>query len=169
MADFKINRVKELLYMLSCMGFSIIIGAGLHEHALVWSKMSAAPPASLSMFQGKYGLDPTDFWPIVHPVLAMIILVTLVIYWKSPGRKYIMPSVIAYVIILITTFSYFAPTALSIIQTGGGDNVDAMLQRKAQLWEVLSLIRIIALIPVTLYLYLGLKSSGELVGSTNKD
>ena len=57
---------KDIIYSIACLSFAIIIGGAVYEHLNVVPQWSAAPPVSLSMFQGEYGLKPDLFWKIIH-------------------------------------------------------------------------------------------------------
>jgi hypothetical protein len=58
---------KDLIYALTCLCFTIMIGGAVYEHLNIVPQWSAAPPLSLSMFQGEYGLKPGTFWMVIHP------------------------------------------------------------------------------------------------------
>jgi hypothetical protein len=115
-------------------------------------KWAAAPPASLSMFQGSYGLDSTPFWIPIHPVTLSLLITALVLNWKTPRRKHILVTVGIYVAILITTFVYFVPELMSIIQTPFDTSVSTDLQSRAAMWEKLSIVRLFILLGTAIML-----------------
>src|SRR5687768_2541727 len=98
---------KNLLYSITCLAFIIIIGGAVYEHLNVVPTWAAAPPVSLSMFQGEYGLKPELFWKIIHPVNLLLFTLTLIFHWKSERRKHILPVLSVYVLILVITAIYF--------------------------------------------------------------
>ncbi|MCB0445987.1 MAG: hypothetical protein KDD03_00460, partial [Gelidibacter sp.] len=71
------RNYKNIIYAIACLSFSIIIGAAFFEHLAVWPQAYAAPPASLGMFQGDYGLNAGAFWIKIHPVTLILFIITL--------------------------------------------------------------------------------------------
>ena len=147
---------KDLLYALTCLGFTIMIGGAVYEHLNVVPQWSAAPPFSLQMFQGPYGLKPELFWMLIHPVNVGLFLLTLVLHWKT-ARKSTLTGVLAlYLVILAITSVYFVPELISLISTPYSETVDPALVQRASRWETLSLVRLGGLLVMALWLFLGL-------------
>lgn len=138
--------MKYIIYSLACLTFSIVIGGAVYEHLAVVPQWSAAPPASLAMFQGEYGLNPGPFWMMIHPVTLLFMISTLVLFWKTPAKKNISITLISYIAILASTFIYFVPELMSIVTTPFTTVADPELTSRAQLWETLSIIRLFILI-----------------------
>lgn len=145
--------MKNFVLSLACISFVMIVGAGAYEHLAMVPRWSAAPPLSLSMFQGTYGLDSAPFWMSIHPVTILLIITALVLNRKTPRQKNILSALGIYVVVLITTFTYFVPELLSIINTPYDASVDKDLQSRAAMWEKLSIVRLVILVP-TAYLLL---------------
>lgn len=148
--------MKNIIYSITCLAFAIVIGGAVYEHLNVVPTWSAAPPLSLSMFQGKYGLKPELFWMLIHPVNLLLFIITLVIHWKSPRRKNIAGVLISYVAILIITSIYFVPELINITTTPFAENVDANLVERSSLWEALSIVRLMVLVVLSVILSMGL-------------
>jgi hypothetical protein len=138
-----------------------VIGAAVYEHLGVVPQWSAAPPASLSMFQGKYGLAAENFWMPIHPVCLVLFLINLVVFWKTDRRKALLIPFAGYFVVLIITAIFFVPELLAITGTPFAETTDAALTKRANLWEILSIIRMIFLIGLALVLFSGLTQSGE--------
>lgn len=147
---------KDILYSVTSLAFAIIIGGAVYEHLNVVPQWSAAPPLSLSMFQGQYSLKPELFWMIIHPVNLALFSLTLILHWKSPRRKNLLIVLISYMIILIVTSIYFVPELISITTTPFAETVDANLVTRASLWETLSIVRLIVLVCLSIVLMTGL-------------
>ncbi len=147
---------KNIVYALACLSFSVVIGAAIYEHVAVVPQWAAAPPASLSMFQGEHGLNPAPFWMAIHPVTLLLLLASLFLSWKTGRRKNILITVSVYVLILVITFIYFVPELLSITGTAFSAEVDSSLTKRARLWEILSLARLAVLIVLSVTLFMGL-------------
>ena len=152
---------KNLIYSLACLSFSVVIGAAIYEHLAVVPQWAAGPPASLSMFQGDYGLYPQAFWIPVHPITLALLLLALIISWKSQRRTNVITTLIGYVAILVITFIYFVPELIAITTTPYSDTVDAALTERAEKWEMLSLVRLGFLMLLSLILFMGLTRSNN--------
>jgi hypothetical protein len=150
------ETLKNLIYSLTCLSFSIVIGAAVYEHLAVVPQWSAAPPASLAMFQGEYGLNAGSFWTKIHPITLLLFISTLVLHWKSERRRNILIAFIGYVLIILVTGIYFVPELMDITGTAYSDTIDEGLQSRASLWETLSQLRLIVIIGLVIYLILGL-------------
>lgn len=158
---------RNVLYAFSCLSFTAIIGAAFYEHIAVWPAAFAEPPRSLSMFQGPYKLNAAAFWTSIHPVTLLLMVITLIVSWKTARRKNLLITMTGYVIILLATFVYFVPELLELIGTPYQDTVDPSLQSRGSLWETLSLIRAGVLIVLAIVMFLGL-TKGERVSGTEK-
>lgn len=160
---------KDLLYSISCLAFAIIIGGAVYEHLNVVPQWAAAPPASLAMFQGEYGLKPELFWMIIHPVTILLFVVTLILHWRSARRKNLLIVGSAYVVILIITSVFFVPELISITSAAYSPTPDAELTRRAKLWEILSLVRLAVLVILSIILFTGLtKSNGPAIAASSR-
>lgn len=147
------------MYSLSCLTFIIVIGGAVYEHLNVVPTWSAAPPVSLSMFQGEYGLKPELFWMIIHPVNLVLFTLILIIHWRTERRKNILIVFSSYFLVLVITSIYFVPELVSITTTPFATAADADLTRRASLWETLSLVRLTLLVAMAIVLLLGLTKS----------
>ena len=132
---------RNILYALTCLSFSAIIGAAVYEHIALWPAAFSEPPKSLSVFQGPYRLNAGAFWQSIHPVTLLLFGVTLFVGWKTTRRKNILIAVTGYALILTATFIYFVPELLELTATPYSDTVDASLQDRGSLWIALSLVR----------------------------
>ena len=147
---------RNILYALTCLSFSVIIGAAIYEHTALWPAAFSELPKSLSVFQGPYRLNAGAFWQSVHPVTLLLFGITLVLSWRTRRRKNIVIALAGYVLILIATFTYFVPELLELTGAPYSDTVDPSLQDRAGLWITLSLVRGGILIILALNLLLGL-------------
>lgn len=147
---------KNVIYALSCLSFSIVVGAAVYEHMAVIPKWSAAPPASLSMFQGEYGLDAGSFWSMIHPLTLVLLIISLALFWKTKSRQNIAAALVGYAMLLVVTATYFVPELMAIIKSEYLETVDETLKGKADLWETLSLVRMAFLVILSVVLNMGL-------------
>jgi hypothetical protein len=149
-------NLKAILYAFACLSFSVVIGAAVYEHLAVVPQWSAGPPFSLSMFQGKYGLNAAAFWIPIHPVTLLLLMGALVCAWKTDGRKHVLITLAGYVTILGITAVYFVPELLAITGTAFSETIDPSLTQRAQLWELMSLVRLSVLVVLAIVLFVGL-------------
>ncbi len=155
------KNYKNLIYTLLCLSFTIIIGAAVYEHLAVWPRAYDSPPKSLSMFQGEFGLNAGAFWQKIHPLTLLLFITTLFISWKTERKKYILIPFVGYIIVMISTFTYFVPELIEIVTTEYEEVVNQELVQRGSLWEILSLIRLAFIIVLSLILYLGLTKSNN--------
>jgi hypothetical protein len=143
---------RNLLLSFASLSFIIVIGGAVYEHMAVVPRWSAAPPSSLAMFQGPYGLNPAPFWQIIHPITLLFFIAALISNWKTLRRKLILVVFGGYFLILIITAIYFVPELISVTGTAFSETVDADLTRRAGQWETLSLVRLIFLLGLAITL-----------------
>lgn len=136
-------KSKNIFYILTCIFFCLIIGAGVYEHFAVWPMAFSEPPKSLTMFQGDYAIQPASFWKLIHPLTLILFIITLALNWRSGRRKSILISFSIYFIILAATFIYFVPQLMHITGTHYSATVDTSLQKSGNLWITLSLARMV--------------------------
>ena len=153
------KHFKEFIHALLCLSFSIIVGAGLYEHLALWPNAYSAPPKSLSMFQGDYGINAGAFWQMIHPITLLLFIITLIVFWKTRRRKYILYPFLGYIIVLVITAFYFVPELIDINTTTYDTSVDPELLQRASLWETLSIVRLISMAILAIILSLGLTKS----------
>lgn len=152
---------KDLLYALTCLTFAIIIGGAVYEHLNIVPRWAAAPPVSLTMFQGEHGLNPELFWMLIHPVNLLLIGVTLLLHWRTERRKHLLVVLGSYAAILIVTAIFFVPELLAITKTAYSPVPDTGLMQRAALWEQLSLVRLAVLIVLAMVLFTGLTKKAK--------
>lgn len=156
---------KRIIYSFACLCFCIVIGGAVYEHLAVVPRWSAAPPASLSMFQGDYGLNPGIFWMLVHPVSLLFFLLTIIVNWRSSSRKNILFTLIGYLVVLAITAYYFVPELMALINTPYAETVNANLVERAKMWELLSIIRLGFLLILAIVFLMGLAKTEVVVAT----
>ena len=153
--------LRTILLIPACISFINVIGGATYEHLAVVPVWAKAVPASLSMFQGEYGLAAQNFWIPIHPVTIVLLVVGLVANWRNARRGYIIATLTGSLAMLAITAIYFVPELIAITQSDFSSNVDADLTRRADLWESLSLVRLGVLIVLAIVLQLGLIKPAE--------
>lgn len=143
-------RPANLLLSIAALSYIIVIGGATYEHLAFVPQWTAAPPASLAMLQGPYGLMAQNFWIPIHPITLLLMTAALLINWRGPRRKTIAMALGGYVLVLIITFAFFVPELIAITTTPYSATVDASLQVRAARWETMSLVRLAFLVVVAL-------------------
>jgi hypothetical protein len=115
---------------------------------------TAAPPRSLAMFQGTYGLQAQNFWKPIHPVTLLLFVVTLYTSWKSARKINVFIAFVGYFLVLAVTAIYFVPELLAITTSAYSDHIDLGLAERAA-WERFSLVRLSFLVLLSIILFLG--------------
>jgi hypothetical protein len=113
------------------------------------------------MFQGDYGAAPFRFWIPVHPITVVLLVAALIANWKTERRKCILLALGGYVVVLLVTVLYFVPGVMAILQSPYSATVDPALTRRANVWEALSLVRLVGSFALAVILLWGLSKSGE--------
>lgn len=132
---------KSLL--VTTVAYLLLNGAQLFETAVLVPVWTAAPPASLHLFQGHYGLDFKVFWIVAHSLHELTFLAALVLNWKMPFRRRVLLGIlVVHIAVRAWTLLYFAPVIISFQQMPAADSVDQALLQKAVLWRKLNLVRV---------------------------
>ncbi len=157
------KSISDVFLILASICFVIVLGAAVYEHLAVIPQWSAAPPSSLSLFQGEYRLKSEIFWMAIHPVTLLMMIGALITNWKNSRRKDILVVLVSYLLILITTAIYFVPQLIGFMETPYQDTVDETLVQRASMWETLSLVRLVFILVLSYILLSTLTKSQEIV------
>jgi hypothetical protein len=123
--------------------YLLMNGAQIFETVLIVPTWTAAPPASLSMFQGEFGLDFKTFWIVFHSLHELTFVVALVYSWKlREVRPWIVVLLIIHMAVRIWTVAYFAPTIIAFQRMPYSATIDPALVEKAAQWRTLNIIRV---------------------------
>lgn len=147
-------RLKNLFFSLACLGFIIILGAGIYEQINIHSKWITAPPKSLYIFQGSEGMDISVFWKLIHPVVLLCFILALITNWKTQRRNSLLITFAGYIIILISTATYFVPELIKLITYPYSNTVLPGLQHRASVWSALNIVRAVIIFLLALNLLL---------------
>lgn len=150
---------RNFFYVLACISYCLIIGAGVYEHFAEWPVAFSEPPKSLMIYQGSYALQAEPFWKFIHPVTLVLFLLTLGLNWNTARRKNIVIALAIYIIALIATFIYYVPKLKNIIGTPYAATVDVAIQNRASLWITLSKVRLTFIFVSAFVLIMGLTKS----------
>ena len=153
--------LRTFLLILASISFIVVIGGAVYEHLTSVPVWSSAVPASLAMFQGDYAITPFRFWMPIHPITIVLLLIAMIVNWRTERRNFILVTIIGYAGVLVSTFLFFVPELLAITQSSYSNTVDADLTNRANMWEFLSLIRLGVMFLLAFILLWGLSKSAE--------
>jgi hypothetical protein len=135
--------MKKLILFLS-----IICGSGLTMVSIYNSVVDAQSwgsdiPASIQTARDYFAhVDPRRFYVVVGPVNLVLILLTLILFWKDSVslRYYFATSLACYAAILILTLAYFIPRDLILFTWSIPDHLEEIRTASAQ-WSAMNWIR----------------------------
>lgn len=137
--------------------YLLVNGAQIFETLLIVPAWTAAPPASLGMFQGQYALDFKAFWIAFHSLHEITFIVAVVFCWRlRPIRNWLLVLFVLHIAVRVWTVVYFAPTIIEFQRMAPSPAVDLTLVERAASWRNLNIARVViftalslALIPLT--------------------
>jgi Domain of unknown function (DUF1772) len=150
--------MKKLVLFLS-----IICGSGLTMVSIYNTVVDAQSwgsdiPASIQTARDYFQhVDPRRFYVVVGPVNLILILLTLILFWKDsvPLRFYFATSFAAYAAILILTLAYFVPRDLILFIWPISDHLEQIRTASAQ-WSAMNWIRSLLGLAGVLFSFKGL-------------
>lgn len=161
-------QIRTFVLILGAISFIIVIGGAVYEHTALVPVWTNAIPASLSMFQGEYGLRPINFWSWVHPVTMLLLVLALVLNWRTARKPYIILVIGGYFLALLVTFIYFVPELLLLTQTAFSTSIDPDLTARGGRWESLSLFRLAFMFLLAIVLLFAVARDSALLDRANE-
>jgi len=147
---------QNLVYVIVCLCFTVILGSGIYEHTAIWPHAFSEPPRSLKMFLGNFQLNSDTFWTFIHTITLVLFLIALKLNWTSAWRLHLLIPLVVYAVLLIATFTYFVPELIKLISTQYSDTIDTSLQYQSSMWIKLSLFRLFIILSMSIFLLMGL-------------
>jgi hypothetical protein len=133
--------------------YLLMNGAQIFETLLIVPTWTAAPPASLGLFQGPYALDLKAFWIVFHSLHEITFILALVYCWRlKEVRQWVLGLLVVHVAVRGWTVAYFAPTIIEFQGLLPSAAIDPELVRKAARWRHLNIIRVMLFMVVNLAL-----------------
>jgi hypothetical protein len=135
--------------------YFLMNGAQIFETVLIVPAWSAAPPASLAMFQGEFRLDFKAFWIVFHSLHELTFIMALVFVWRlKVVREWVLALLIVHVAVRVWTVVYFAPTIIGFQGMPYSATIDPALVEKAALWRNMNVVRVMLFVSVNCALLL---------------
>lgn len=119
-----------------------VCAAGSYEHVVIVPEWTEAPPASLAMFHGPYGIDTGRWWRVVHVPTLLLALAAFLILPGHPRRGLIGGAALSYIVVLGATAAWFLPELVALTSDVGAPLAPQVWRERAQRWEAASLSRL---------------------------
>jgi hypothetical protein len=134
-----------------------LIVMGLVVGGAFYQTISIVPfwQQELSMFKD-YGHWGINYFPILSPLMTVLWLVLLVTGFKVqlPNKKLLYLAHFLFLLLMVSTFTYFAPFLLTHMGHPQGGLSDAQLSGMLETWAKWDLIRQVGgLIPYSIFIY----------------
>jgi Domain of unknown function (DUF1772) len=150
--------MKKLILFLS-----IICASGLTMVSIYYSVVDAKSwssdiPASIQTARDYFQhVDPRRFYEVAGPVNLILIVLTLILFWKDSVslRSYFAASFACYAAILILTLTYFVPRNLILFTWSTSDHLEQIRTAAAQ-WSAMNWLRALLGLAGVLFSFKGL-------------
>jgi Domain of unknown function (DUF1772) len=135
--------MKKLILFLSIICASGLTMVSIYNSVVDAQSWGSDIPASIQTARDYFAhVDPRRFYVVVGPVNLVLILLTLILFWKDSVslRYYFAASLACYAAILILTLAYFIPRDLILFTWSIPDHLEEIRTASAQ-WSAMNWIR----------------------------
>jgi Domain of unknown function (DUF1772) len=135
--------MKKLILFLSIICASGLTMVSVYNTVVDAQSWGFDIPASIQTARDYFQhVDPRRFFFVVGPVNLILIVLTLVLFWKDSGslRFYLAASFACYAAILILTLAYFVPRDLILFTWPIPDHLEQIRRASAQ-WSAMNWLR----------------------------
>ena len=134
--------MKKLILFLSIISASGLVMITIYNLLVDANSWGSNIPSSIQTARDYYSqVDPRNFFQFVAPINQLLILATIILFWKDSVslRLYFLIAFFLYAIIAILTFVYFIPRDM-IIFTSPIENT-AHIERALSQWKQMNWVR----------------------------
>ncbi len=133
----------EVWLFTTTLAYFLMNGAQLFETAVIVPRWTAAPPDSLELFRGKYGLDFKAFWIVAHSLHEITFLLAIIFCWKIDlVRNWLLLLFVLHVAVRAWTLIYFAPNIIDFQKIAATDTTETNLLDRVTRWRNLNYLRV---------------------------
>ena len=135
--------MKKLILFLSIICGSGLTMVSIYNTVVDAKSWSSDIPASIQTARDYFEhVDPRRFYEVVGPVNLILIVLTLILFWKDsvPERLHFAASFLCYAGILILTLAYFIPRNLILFTWSISDHLEQIRTASAQ-WSAMNWLR----------------------------
>src|SRR5262249_45287901 len=99
-------------------------------------------PDSTILVNGKFGLNDSNFWLVIHPLLNLSLIASLILNWRSKSRFFlILLSFLLYIVVQVVSWTYFIPELHAFRDSALSNVPTAEWMVRGQRWQHLSWVR----------------------------
>jgi hypothetical protein len=133
------RRVVLWIAMLAAVA---VCAAGSYEHVVIVPEWTEAPPDSLAIFHGSYGIDTGRWWRVVHIPTLLLTIAAFLLLRGHPRRSFVAGAALGYIVVLAATGVWFLPELVALTDDLAAPIARHEWRNRAQYWEVASLVRL---------------------------
>ena len=137
------SPMKKLILFLSIICASGLTMVNIYNGVIDAQSWASDIPASIQTARDYFQhVDPRRFYTIVGPINEILILLTIVLFWKDGVslRIYFATSFVMYSAIVVLTVAYFLPRNSILFTSSIPDHVDQIRAASAQ-WSQMNWLR----------------------------
>ena len=135
-------KFSTLILMIAIIVWGVILGGIVYSHIVYFPVYLSDLPGSSVLVTGKYALHEEKFWMAIHPVLIVLLIISIIANWKNKARrKKILISFVLYAIVLIVSSIYFIPELISFSKSATSALPASEWMRRGGNWMTYSIIR----------------------------
>jgi hypothetical protein len=150
--------MKKLILFLSIICASGLTMVSIYNSVVDAKSWGSDIPASIQTARDYFQhVDPRRFYEVAGPVNLILIVLTLILFWKDSVslRFYLAASLMCYAAILILTLAYFVPRNLIIFTWSISDHLEQIRTASAQ-WSAMNWLRALLGLAGVLFSFKGL-------------
>jgi hypothetical protein len=150
--------MKKLILFLSIICGSGLTMVSIYNTVVDAKSWSSDIPASIQTARDYFQhVDPRRFYEVAGPVNLILIVLTLILFWKDsvPERFYFAASFLCYAGILILTLAYFVPRNLILFTWSISDHLEQIRTASSQ-WSAMNWLRSLLGLAGVLFSFKGL-------------
>jgi Domain of unknown function (DUF1772) len=152
--------MKKLILFLSIICASGLTMVSIYNSVVDAKSWSSDIPASIQTARDYFQhVDPRRFYEVAGPVNLILIVLTLILFWKDsvPERFYFAASFLCYAGILPLTLAYFVPRNLILFTQPISDHIEQIRRASAQ-WSAMNWLRSLLGLAGVLFSFKGLET-----------
>ncbi|MDB5198649.1 MAG: hypothetical protein JWO92_612 [Chitinophagaceae bacterium] len=154
-------KFSTVILIIAIIIWGVLLGGVVYSHIVYFPAFLSNLPDSSALVNGKYALHDEKFWMAIHPVLIVLLIVTIISNWKNkPRRKKILISFVLYAVVLIVTSIYFIPELISFSKSATSSLPPSEWLRRSNNWMTYSIIRGIVMFAGIVPLFIALLKPG---------
>jgi len=150
--------MKKLILFLSIICASGLTMVSIYNSVVDAKSWGSDIPASIQTARDYFQhVDPRRFYEVAGPVNLILIVLTLILFWKDfvSLRFYLAASLMCYAAILILTLAYFVPRNLILFTWSISDHLEQIRTASAQ-WSAINWVRALLGLAGVLFSFRGL-------------